>query len=90
MDPTNSLDAAFTWSTDEPGTSECNLDSEGWVECTSPQAYTGLEQNASHTFEVRSTDSLGNQGAADSWTWTIDTINPTTVVLTGLLIRPMM
>jgi len=83
MDPTNSLDAAFTWTTDEPGTSECNIDSEGWVACTSPQAYTGLEQNASHTFEVRSTDSLGNQGAADSWTWTIDTINPTTVVLTG-------
>ena len=83
MDPTNSIDAVFEWSTDESSTSECKLDDGEWESCTSPKTYLNLEQNSNHTFEVRSTDDLGNLGAADAWTWSIDTINPTTVILTG-------
>ena len=83
MDPTNSIDAVFEWSTDESSTSECKLDEEEWEACESPKTYLNLGQNTNHTFEVRSTDDLGNLGAADVWTWNIDTINPTTVILTG-------
>ena len=83
MDPTNSIDAVFEWSTDETSTSECKLDDGEWEACQSPKTYLNLEQNTNHAFEVRSTDDLGNLGAADVWTWGIDTINPTTVILTG-------
>ncbi|UYL09303.1 Ig-like domain-containing protein [Bdellovibrio sp. SKB1291214] len=58
---------------------QCNLDSAGWATCSSPKSYTGLTQG-SHTFEVRSIDNLSNVSDATSYTWLIDTTNPTLTI----------
>ena len=80
-DPTNSTAPGFSFSSDEPGsTFECQLDTGGWSSCTSPKSFTGLTQ-ASHTFEVRATDTAGNVDASPaSFTWTIDTTEPVSTV----------
>jgi hypothetical protein len=66
---TNSASIAFT--VDEAGgTSQCQIDANDWVDCTSPFAISGLAQGA-HTVIVRSTDGAGNvesPGASVSWT----------------------
>jgi hypothetical protein len=75
-DPSNSADASFTFSADEPGTFECQLDGLGWAACTSPKDYTGLA-DGSHTFEVRATDAaLNTDPTPASFTWLIDTAPP--------------
>ena len=78
-DPSDSADAAFTFSADEPGsTFECRLDGGAWGACASPKNYTGLA-DGSHTFEVRATDPLGNMDLSPaSYTWLIDTVPPDT------------
>jgi hypothetical protein len=38
-------------------------------------SYAGLP-NASHSFAVKATDSLGTTGSASVWTWTVDTVAP--------------
>ena len=76
--PTASTSAAFTFSSSEGGsTFQCRIDGGAWGACTSPQNYASLT-DASHTFEVRATDSVGNQDAsAASYTWLVDTTAPT-------------
>jgi len=77
-DPSNSADAEFTFSADEPSTFECRLDSGTWAACTTPKNYTGLA-DGSHTFEVRATDAANNTDPTPaSWTWVIDTTPPPT------------
>ena len=72
--------ASFTFTASETATFECNLDAAGWgTSCASPKNYSGLA-DGSHTLQVRSTDGVGNVGAAASWTWTVDTTVPTTPV----------
>ena len=77
-DPSNSADAEFTFSADEPGTFECRLDGGAWATCASPKNYTGLA-DGSHTFEVMATDAANNPDLSPaSWAWLIDTTPPDT------------
>jgi hypothetical protein len=75
-DPSPGNSAAFTYSSDEGGSSfECSLDSGGgdsFSACASTgKTYTSLA-NGEYTFKVRATDKAGNQGAADSFSWEVD------------------
>ncbi|PYV78310.1 MAG: hypothetical protein DMG96_08305 [Acidobacteria bacterium] len=53
----------------------CQLDSSAFTACSSPATYSGLSQG-SHTFSVKARDAAGNQSAAASFTWTVDTTVP--------------
>jgi hypothetical protein len=83
--PTNSTTGSFSFTGNDGGgvggvTFECSLDSPTFSPCTSPASYPGLS-SASHTFQVRAADSLGNADATPaSFTWTVDTIEPGVVV----------
>ena len=82
--PTNSTSAAFTFHSTESGSSfQCQLDGGGFSACASPKTYNGLA-DGSHTFQVRATDAAGNTDATPaSYTWTIDTTAPDTVIDSG-------
>jgi CSLREA domain-containing protein len=69
---TGSGSATFTFSSNEPDvTFECSLDGGAFVECTSPQAYSGLSPGV-HTFAVRAIDpELNDDPTPASFTWTI-------------------
>jgi Bacterial Ig-like domain len=78
-DPTNNTSASFEFSAGEDASFECKLDLGDWAACVSPQGYGPLGDGA-HTFQVRATDTAGNQGAAVSYSWTVDTSEPETVL----------
>ena len=88
-DPTNSTSATFTFSgTDDvsaPGdlTFECQLDSGGFVSCTSPDSSTTGLVEGSHTFEVRATDEAGNTESTATFTWTVDLTDPQASIDSG-------
>jgi Big-like domain-containing protein/parallel beta helix pectate lyase-like protein len=67
----DSAQATVAFTVDETGaTSECRLDDDAWVACTSPHQVSGLGDGA-HTLAVRSRDAAGNvesPGASASWT----------------------
>jgi M6 family metalloprotease-like protein len=78
-DPANLTDAAFAFTSPEPGAIfECSLDASPWSACTSPASFTGLA-DGSHSFSVRAKDA---EGAIDLtpavFTWVIDTLPPET------------
>jgi large repetitive protein len=74
--PTNQTTASFSFGDAEAGVSFlCKLDGGVFTECTSPASYPGLSQ-ASHTFSVKAQDGAGNQSAATTFTWTVDTTPP--------------
>ena len=80
--PTNSTSASFAFSDSESGVSLlCQLDGGGFAACASPKSYTGLAQG-SHTFQVKARDAAGNESAATSWTWSVDTTPPSTPTIT--------
>ena len=81
-DPTtNSSDATFEFSSDDPSaTFECQLDSGGFESCTSPQTYSGLSEG-SHTFSVRATDAASNTDSTPATrTWTVSSAGTIVVV----------
>ena len=64
----HSTSATFTFSATDPlsggvasgvNHTECMLDAGSWLNCTSPQTYSGLAEG-SHTFKVRAVDNAGN------------------------------
>ncbi|QJR15056.1 hypothetical protein [Usitatibacter palustris] len=81
---TNQTIASFTFASSETGsTFQCKLDSGSFSSCTSPKSYSGLSA-ASHTFQVRATDALGQQDATPAThTWTVDTSAPSTTLNSG-------
>jgi len=82
--PTKLIDASFSFSSTEAGTTECRIDGGTWGICGSPTTmqYVNLTPNVTHTFEVRVTDAATNPGSA-SYSWTIDTQAPTTTISAG-------
>jgi len=72
---TSTVDFAFT-SDESPTIFECNFDSAGWANCSSPAAYSNLSEGA-HRFEVRGTDSAGNTSSPVQRNFTTDYTPPT-------------
>ena len=75
-DPSFDRTPSFTFSADEPVTGyECSLelqaDPSDFAACTSP-VDSSLLATGDYRFEVRSTDTAGNTGSADSFEWTIE------------------
>ena len=71
----NSYNATFNFTANEDDvTFKCKLDTGGWYSCSSPKTYYNLEDDKTHQFQVKATDSSGNEGEADAWIWTINDI----------------
>ncbi len=78
---TNSVDAAFAFSSPSPDTAsfECQLDGGGFAACTSPQNYLALA-GGPHIFEVRAIDDAGNPDPTPaSYNWMVDLGYPTVI-----------
>jgi Concanavalin A-like lectin/glucanases superfamily/Bacterial Ig-like domain len=74
--PSGAANASFTFADADSGaTFLCRLDGASLAACTSPAAYSGLTDDA-HTFQVKARDVVGNESAATSYTWTVDTTAP--------------
>lgn len=72
--------AAFSFSSSQAGTFECNLDNAGFSACTSPRNYSGLAEG-SHTFAVRAVNPASVVDPTPAqWTWTVDTVAPDTTI----------
>jgi len=75
--PSSGASASFTYGSNEVNsTFECSLAEEGEADsfssCPSTgKTYTSLA-DGNYTFKVRATDKAGNQGSADSYTWTVN------------------
>jgi hypothetical protein len=82
----NVSQAIFTFSSTEPGSFECRLDSTDdadWSACTSPVVLTDLEEG-SHSFEVRAVDEAGNVDPTPAVAeFVVDTIAPATTIDSG-------
>jgi large repetitive protein len=77
--PSTSGSADFSFTDTEPGVSfECRIDGGAFSACTSTKSYSGLS-SASHTFEVRALDAVGNASAAASYTWTVEACSQVSV-----------
>lgn len=73
FDPSFSPRATFGYSSSEPGsTFECRVDDRDFQRCLSSGYTTPELANGTHTFQVRGTDSAGNQETVPaSFTWQI-------------------
>ena len=67
--------ASFAFITDEAGIFACSLDYGTWTPCAAGVSYSGLV-DGKHSFGVRATDAVGNQGPAVGTSWTVDTVAP--------------
>ena len=82
---TDSTEATFTFSSDQPGaTFECRLDLGGYEPCTSPKEYTDLAFEE-HDFFVRAVDADGNVDPTPAeFSWEIaDITAPETTIDSG-------
>ncbi len=71
--PTTATTATFTFTSSKTGsTFTCSLDGGAATSCVSGQTYTGLAVGT-HTFSLTPTDSTGDVGTVNNWTWTITT-----------------
>ena len=75
---TNQTSATFQFtSSEDNSTFLCSLDGSPFSPCSSPVAYSGL-QDGNHTFQVKAVDQAGNQDPSPaSRSWTIDATPPT-------------
>jgi hypothetical protein len=75
--PNGTSSATFTFTDAEPSAAmACRVDGGAASDCSSGSAtYSGLADGP-HTFRVASVDALGNQSAAATYGWTIDTVHP--------------
>jgi hypothetical protein len=79
----NSTTAAFTFSSNESNTFECQLDGGSWSSCSSPQSYSGLAQGT-HQFNVRATEGASNVDPTPAtYTWNVDTVAPVVSINSG-------
>ena len=84
VDPSNdpTPDFSFT-SPDATATFECQIDGTvTFTACTSTWTSPALA-DGSHTFRVRATDPVGNQGAEATFTWIQDTVAPAVTITSG-------
>ncbi|MFP5225360.1 MAG: OmpL47-type beta-barrel domain-containing protein, partial [Actinomycetota bacterium] len=81
---TNSTDADITFTATDSGSGvasyECRLMPGPFEPCTSPYQLTGLADGA-HQVRVRATDAAGNTGLARRHDWTVDTVVPSTTLI---------
>ena len=77
----NGATAEFTYEAPTATSYECKLDSAAFASCpnSGPQEYTGLS-DGSHTFQVRGVNASGPDPTPASFTWTVDTVAPTTTI----------
>jgi hypothetical protein len=60
---------------------ECSIDNSNFVTCTSPFTFPNLLSDGTHTFKVRAVDDSGHADLSpESFTWTVDTVPPTTTI----------
>jgi hypothetical protein len=84
--PTNVASPTFSFSGNETvASAECRFDAAAFAPCTTTASHVASTTLADgdHTFEVRGTDVAGNQGAATSRAFTVDTVAPETPSITG-------
>jgi hypothetical protein len=85
--PTNQTSASFTYGAvpTEPGVSfECKLDAASFAICPNAgKSYLGPLSDGSHTFQVKAIGEGGPDPTPKSFTWTVDTIAPNTVIDSG-------
>ena len=76
----NDASPIFSFTSSESGSSfTCRIEQGGFAPCTSPKTY-GVLVDGEHTFSVRASDAAGNTGSAVVYTWTLDTVAPTTAI----------
>ena len=86
--PTTQTSASFSFTDTETGVSFlCQLDGSAFNACSSPQTYSGLGQG-SHTFSLKAQDTAGNQSAAATFTWTVNTTTLPTPTITSKPANP--
>ncbi len=78
---TNETSAEFTYEAPGATSYECKLDGAVFAACPAggPQAYSGL-LDGSHTFQVRGVNASGPDPTPASYTWTVDTVPPSTTI----------
>ncbi len=83
---TNQKTANFVFSGSAAGmplaSYECSIDGGAFVACSSPQSLSAISDGA-HTFAVRGTSAGGVASDAVSATWTVDSVVPSTPVITA-------
>ncbi|MEK7357512.1 MAG: hypothetical protein AAB250_13755 [Bdellovibrionota bacterium] len=83
---TNSKSATFAFSatigTTAVSAFQCSLDNYSFTACTSPVSYMNLADGA-HSFRVQGRDNNNQYSTPLAYSWTIDTIVPTTPLLTA-------
>ena len=79
--PSNNPSPTFTFTSNEAGTFQCQMDAAAAVACNSGSiSYSGLS-NASHTFRVTAIDVAGSPDPTPAtYTWVVDTIVPDTTI----------
>jgi hypothetical protein len=74
---TRSTSASLSFTSTEAGSRfQCSLDNASFVDCVSPESYSGLS-NGLHTFKVQAIDTAHNTDPTPaSLTWRVDTVRP--------------
>ena len=72
---TSVTNQSISFSGEADGAFTCRLNSDDWVDCTTPFA-TGVLPDGQHRFEVRQTDRAGNTGEPKVIDWLLKTTKP--------------